>query len=335
MGAEELKYAPTDWERVQKLGLYADVTSVQEYARRTGAGIVQASKLMSLQGDAVPQIDLLKALHVVAFGDVHPWAGKFRRPGQEVQAGTLVCSDAKDIVHDLRVINREMSRYPIKGSKKHVAEIIAYYHAALIAVHPFLDGNGRIGRLIMADQMERLLGLALDRGLPRGEYIAALRQATDAGDLKALSNFILTYSRNLGMDKKLEHEVVRKQKIGRGETAPSDRQELLKKEKELLKERRALGFVGSDIDEQYGLGGFPKPITMTEALKRADDSVPWYLTAEEALSMAKGILAEDQAICAKRKLVQESLFAVRSELCRQVGLEEGLQIKKSLGQGRR
>lgn len=333
MGAEDLKYAPTDWDRVQKLGVFSDVADAKEYARRTGLGIVQASKLLSSQADVVPSADLLKALHICAFGEVHPWAGKFRKPGQEVQAGTLICSDAKDIVHDLRVINREMSRYPIKGSREHVAEIIAYYHAALIAIHPFLDGNGRVGRLIMAHQMERFLGLGLDRPLVRGEYITALRRATDAGDLKPLSKYILKYGREVGMEKELEKEITQKRKIA--DTAlPSERQRLVKKERELVKERRALGFVGSDVDEQYGLGGFPKPMTMTEALKRADDSVPWYLTADEALVMAKGIIAEDQAICAKRKLVQESLLAVRSELCRQVGLEEGLQIKKSQGQGR-
>ena len=74
------------------------------------------------------------------FKDIHPWAGTFRKDGQEVRAGELICSLSTDIRRDLEEITKEMKGNSLEGTKRYKTELLSYYHASLLAVHPFLDG---------------------------------------------------------------------------------------------------------------------------------------------------------------------------------------------------
>lgn len=73
---------------------------------------------------------------------------------------------------------------------KRKLEAIARYHARLLAVHPFADGNGRVARALLMQQCLDLFGKAdmslMNRG---GSYYAAL-QAADHGDMKPLAELI-------------------------------------------------------------------------------------------------------------------------------------------------
>ncbi len=337
MSEEFFKHLPSDWERVQRLGLLPGVTSAEEYARRVTLGMASAQAMLKTMGEVVPSEDTIRALHYTTFRLVHPWAGRFRTIGQEVQAGSLICSDAKDIRRELQEVTREMHRYPLKGTKKHLSEIIAYYHAAFIAIHPFLDGNGRVGRLMLDYQMQSLLGKTLDQQIPKKDYVKAIQKAAEYGDLKPLAEIIQAYGREISIDKrKLVVVASNTQVITKTlEQSEKDHTALLKKEKELLAQRRKLGFVGSDADALYGLGGFPKPMTENAALKQADESVPWFLTKDEALLMAREILARERAVEEQRRLVQESLIAVRSDLVRHARVDVGRGIGRKMGQGRK
>ena len=57
---------------------------------------------------------------------------------------------------------------------------IAEFHARLLSIHPFLDGNGRVARALIVQQCIDLLGdvdpSLLDRG---GAYVDAIREASD------------------------------------------------------------------------------------------------------------------------------------------------------------
>lgn len=78
----------------------------------------------------------------------------------------------------------------LSSSERHVIEDFADLHASFERIHPFRDGNGRVGRLV--------LNLLLVRhGYPpaviykseRDRYLAALRRA-DAGDCGALGELL-------------------------------------------------------------------------------------------------------------------------------------------------
>jgi fido (protein-threonine AMPylation protein) len=185
-----VSYHPRDWERIQRTGVIASVTSPEEYATRVLAGMRLAEQTLARTKEIIPTFDTIKGIHYIAFERVHPWGGTFRQPGQEVRAGDLVCSLAEDVTKDLLSLRKEMLDNPLKGSKRYMAEVLGFYHASFLAIHPFLDGNGRIGRMILDFQTKRLLGHGLSRELPREEYIGALVRAQQDGDLRGLAKII-------------------------------------------------------------------------------------------------------------------------------------------------
>lgn len=74
-------------------------------------------------------------------------------------------------------------------SKSEINKIhaLAKFHAAFTAIHPFLDGNGRVARILLKRQIQDLFGITVnpkfERNKPR--YYDALA-ASNRGDLKPL-----------------------------------------------------------------------------------------------------------------------------------------------------
>jgi hypothetical protein len=69
-------------------------------------------------------------------------------------------------------------------------EALASLHARFERIHPFLDGNGRAGRLVLNLMLVRLgLPPAIVRKRDRARYLTALRRA-DAGDVGTLGELL-------------------------------------------------------------------------------------------------------------------------------------------------
>nr|WP_150959280.1 Fic family protein [Aneurinibacillus sp. XH2] len=75
-------------------------------------------------------------------------------------------------------------------SKKHPVELAAMFHHRFVAIHPFSDGNGRVGRLAMNFiLMQNGFPPAIIRNENRQEYYTALEQA-DQGNPKPFIQII-------------------------------------------------------------------------------------------------------------------------------------------------
>jgi fido (protein-threonine AMPylation protein) len=79
----------------------------------------------------------------------------------------------------------------VGGSKDEVALVLAEFHHRFLSLHPFLDANGRVARVLLNEGARELLNMRVSRDLiaDPGAYIAAL-QAADAGDLNPLVRMI-------------------------------------------------------------------------------------------------------------------------------------------------
>lgn len=134
--------------------------------------------------------DFIRRLHQRMFGDVWKWAGRYR--ATEKNIGVL----AWNIGAELRQLCDNV-RYQIEHHSYEPDELAVRFHHQLVKIHPFPNGNGRIGR-IMTDLLLESLGRPrfswgrenLDmESETRKNYIEALR-AADQNDYALLMKFV-------------------------------------------------------------------------------------------------------------------------------------------------
>ena len=127
----------------------------------------------------------LRELHRRMFGEVWTWAGRYRRTQTNLGiAADLIATAVRDLVADARA----WPDGPVAVS--------ARFHHRLVAIHPFVNGNGRHARAAASSLCRALGGPELTWGLSLGDasaarrdYLAALRRA-DAGDIDPLVTFV-------------------------------------------------------------------------------------------------------------------------------------------------
>lgn len=93
-------------------------------------------------------------------------AGKFRSAGEWVRVGSHVGANP-EFVSGLIEGALELYREPVSA---HPLDDIARFHCEFEVIHPFVDGNGRIGRVIINQQLQ-------NQGLPPAILRAKNREA--------------------------------------------------------------------------------------------------------------------------------------------------------------
>lgn len=79
-------------------------------------------------------------------------AGRFRGPGEYVRVGTHIAPAPE---HVERMIESTLLEYT-SDLESFFLDKIARFHLAFETIHPFCDGNGRIGRVLINYQLQRL-----------------------------------------------------------------------------------------------------------------------------------------------------------------------------------
>lgn len=82
-------------------------------------------------------------------------AGRFRQGDEWVRVGSHLGANPLFV---REMVERALGRY-LTGRPANIIERISWFHCEFEAIHPFVDGNGRIGRVLMNHQL-------LQAGLP-------------------------------------------------------------------------------------------------------------------------------------------------------------------------
>lgn len=161
--------------------------------------------------DSKGQVDLdrFKIAHRSIFPDNYPWAGELRREHVYIadtlgtiarivdlaEAETKISTIPPDrIDSNLQRLfnhwNEGVDRLQGREPQTKISEV-AHFHHELEMIHPFLDGNGRIGRMILEEQLAFLFGSQITFRPERNDYYRALR-ALDMGSSELLVGLIET-----------------------------------------------------------------------------------------------------------------------------------------------
>lgn len=157
-------------------------------------GLAEAVKYIRKATEHI-SLKLIKELHKLCFKDSKSFAGQFRKIGQEV----VVVDSLGRIVHrgaparDITKLLTDLIEWYNKNKYKYSPIILAaVVHNRFENIHPFADGNGRVGRLLLNNILLRHNKPPLNIELKnRQEYYLAIRAYEHEGNLRPMIDLIL------------------------------------------------------------------------------------------------------------------------------------------------
>lgn len=178
---------------IKRLPIHPAIRTLEQDEHAVQTGTVDAP-------DFPPGIDLLTGLtvadmqetHYQVFKHLHPWAGDFRAHGQITTIAGFPAAEPPRISRELEMTLIQTREWIEPALAAHdsaqVLAGIAFFHVRFERVHPFLDGNGRYGRAILAVQFEKAFGELPDFTDQTG-YRTAMRSSARR-DLAPLINYL-------------------------------------------------------------------------------------------------------------------------------------------------
>ena len=149
-------------------------------------------------------IELIKKIHKIVFKNSKPFAGQLRKKGEEV----VVMDGRGNIVHEgappsrINHLLKELVQWYNSNRTKYPGLVLgAVVHNQFENIHPFRDGNGRVGRLLLNNVL-------LKHNLPpininftnRVEYYIALKEYETRKNLKPTIKLFIKEYKNLKRD---------------------------------------------------------------------------------------------------------------------------------------
>jgi len=130
--------------------------------------------------------DLILLLHKMLIGNIDDnIAGRFRSTGEYVRVGYHIAPGPEKIDS---MIDSILSEYM---NDSYFIDKIAKFHLAFETIHPFNDGNGRIGRVLICFQLLQLgYPMVVIRDKNKKEYYKSFGEYKDKKDTKTMEKII-------------------------------------------------------------------------------------------------------------------------------------------------
>lgn len=132
--------------------------------------------------------EVILLLHQMLIGGIDDKiAGRFRVKGEYVRVGTHVAPAPE---HVERMIDAVITEYTSDLSA-YFLDKIAKFHLDFETVHPFCDGNGRIGRVLICFQLQRLgFPMIIIRDREKKEYYKSFGDYRDDKNAKTMEKVV-------------------------------------------------------------------------------------------------------------------------------------------------
>jgi Fic family protein len=132
--------------------------------------------------------DIILLLHMMLMTNINPTiAGRFRKLDEFVRVGTYIAVDPKFVKQRIdETIEQYLTNLTMDSIEK-----IAKFHLDFEQIHPFVDGNGRIGRVLINLQLMKIgFPQIIIRNKSKKYYYNAIRQYNDNGNQKLMQYVI-------------------------------------------------------------------------------------------------------------------------------------------------
>ena len=132
--------------------------------------------------------DLILLLHQMLIGGIDDAiAGRFRQPGEYVRVGTHIAPAPEQVE---RLIDAILVEYS-SALDSYFLDKIARFHLDFETIHPFCDGNGRLGRVIINFQFLQLgLPRLIIRNSDKERYYRAFREYEDSKKTRTMESLL-------------------------------------------------------------------------------------------------------------------------------------------------
>ena len=129
--------------------------------------------LYDLSHDAPITEETIRAVHKLFYRQIDPErAGEYRKVPVFISGSQYAVAPVAEISKRMQQLVQWYTRHE---GKMHPVELAAELHKRFVYIHPFVDGNGRVARLLMnLSLMRNEYNIALIPAVTRSEYVAAL-----------------------------------------------------------------------------------------------------------------------------------------------------------------
>jgi Fic family protein len=169
-----------------ELEVARQVSSREIFEARNLARVSEYIRIKAKETDVNKEIILfLHKMLITAIKD--DIAGRFRNKGEYVRVGNHIAPPPEQV--DI-LINKVIGDY-INDHESYLIEKVSRFHLEFENVHPFNDGNGRIGRVLVNWQLIRLgFPPIIIRNKEKSDYYDSFAVYRDKSDLKPMSKII-------------------------------------------------------------------------------------------------------------------------------------------------
>jgi fido (protein-threonine AMPylation protein) len=187
---------PKIWEDVEKAGVLPGVDQ-EVYRQRYVENTLTEVRPFLLTLPAVLSPGVTAEIHRRQFAGLTPWAGNWAK---QAIIGEFRGSPEYRTALELRLLEdqtRRLLKVIDRTDLNQIARVAAFMHARFEAIHPFPDGNGRVGRIALSHFIEHVTAKANlagpRRGLRKGNhpdklaYVQALIEARKTHNLAPLA----------------------------------------------------------------------------------------------------------------------------------------------------
>ncbi len=130
--------------------------------------------------------ELIRKLHSILMNGIRDDAGFYRRHGVRIVGSNVPTANYLKVPVLMEDIAKD-----IKKKQKDTISHVSNIHARFEQIHPFSDGNGRIGRLVLVAMLLAVnIAPATIRQEEKQLYYTCLRRAQLKGDFTQLEDFI-------------------------------------------------------------------------------------------------------------------------------------------------